>query len=333
MNWSVAYFLVVVVIEDMSEDEENDTSCAYCGMEEGVDDTKLKHYDGCDLVKYCSDECHQLRKSDIENECKIIAAALARDKLLFTQPESTHMGDCPICCLPLLIDLSKSTFIACCSNYICNGCRHATTKRAVELSSNYESIVQACPFCREPIPKTIEEADKQLTKRIEANDPVALREEGADQCRRGNYTGAFEYWSKAAQLGDADGHYQLAKLYHNGDGVERDRGKEFHHMEKAAIGGHPKARYTLGSYEKMYGNTERAVKHWVIAAAQGEPLSIDMLMDAFKSGFVRKEVLAASLRAQQAAVDATKSPQREEAEEFQRGSLARRMEHIKLDEK
>ena len=31
-------------------------------------------------------------------------AAVLRDELLFKQPESSHLGDCPICCLPLPLD-------------------------------------------------------------------------------------------------------------------------------------------------------------------------------------------------------------------------------------
>ncbi len=61
---------------------------------------------------------------------------------------------------------------------------------------------------------------------------------------------------------------------------------------------------------------ERAVKHLIIAATHGEDKSIKKLMDAFKRGFVEKEDLAAALRAHQAAVDETKSPQREKVEEF-----------------
>lgn len=36
-------------------------------------------------------------------------------------------------------------------------------------------------------------------------------------------------------------------LYHCGDGVEKDKGKEIHHTEEAAIRGHPKARFLLAS--------------------------------------------------------------------------------------
>ena len=33
---------------------------------------------------------------------------------------------------------------------------------------------QKCPFCRRPSPDTDEEVNKNLMKRIEANDPVAM---------------------------------------------------------------------------------------------------------------------------------------------------------------
>eukprot|EP00984_Skeletonema_dohrnii_P022749 scaffold11856_cov96-Skeletonema_dohrnii-CCMP3373.AAC.1 len=56
------------------------------------------------------------------------------------------------------------------------------------------------------------------------------------------------------------------------------------------------------------------MKHWIIAAALGHDGSLDALKDRYKDGLVSKEDFAAALRAHQAAVDATKSPQREEAE-------------------
>ena len=81
----------------------------------------------------------------------------------------------------------------------------------------------------------------------------------------------------------------------------------------AAIAGHPDARYNLGSVEWQNGRMDRAVKHYIIAAKQGCDHAIKTLMDEFREGCVEKEVLAAALRAYQAAVGATKSPQREKA--------------------
>ena len=89
----------------MSE-EVVDTCCASCGIAE-IDDIKLVPCDECDLVQYCSDECREDHNPEHEDECKKRAAEL-RDELLFKQPESTHEGDCPICCLPLPLDETKS---------------------------------------------------------------------------------------------------------------------------------------------------------------------------------------------------------------------------------
>eukprot|EP00985_Skeletonema_marinoi_P006183 scaffold2689_cov70-Skeletonema_marinoi.AAC.6 len=178
-----------------------------------------------------------------------------------------------------------------------------------------ERLKNKCPFCRQLVSSTKKEADRKTMKRIEVNDPVALRQWGYRRYSEGDYKGAFEYWSKAAKLGDAGAHYELSHSYkEEKGGVEKDEKLELYHLEEAAIGGHPTARYNLGCHEWNNGNTERAVKHWIIAATQGHDDSIKPLMDEFRSGIVSKDDLAAALRAHQAAVDATKSPQREVAE-------------------
>jgi hypothetical protein len=86
-------------------------------------------------------------------------------------------------------------------------------------------------------------------------------------------------------------------------------------IEEAAIAGQPQARLALGNDEWDNNNDQRAVKHWIIAATQGDDRSILTLMALFKMGCLSKEDLAAALRAHHAAVDATKSPQRKAAEE------------------
>jgi len=87
-----------------------------------------------------------------------------------------------------------------------------------------------------------------------------------------------------------------------------------YHLEKAAIGGHPGARYNLGCYEGRNDMSDRAVKHFTIAANLGHDESIQMLKECYKRGLVSKEDFAAALRAHQAAVEAAKSPQRDAAE-------------------
>ena len=287
------------------------TVCASCGIA-GIDDVKLKQCNGCYLVRYCGIECQREHWRQHKRECKKRAAKL-RDELLFRQPESTHVGDCPLCCLPLPLDRSKSSMCSSCSIVTCNGCEYANSIREFEMR-----LERSCPFCR-ATPSTLEECGKLRMKRVKVNDPLALRVEGVKWHKKGVHIRAFEYLSKAAEFGDLEAHCKLAFLYQLGRGVEQDKGKCIYHLEKAAIGGHPFARYNLGWHENKNGNFDRAVKHWIIAAAQGEDDSIKALMNAFKNGFVEKEGLAAALRAHQAAVDETKSPQREVAEKFYLG--------------
>eukprot|EP00986_Skeletonema_menzelii_P006078 scaffold2303_cov141-Skeletonema_menzelii.AAC.12 len=101
-----------------------------------------------------------------------------------------------------------------------------------------------------------------------------------------------------------------------GQGVERDDKKSLYHTEQAAIGGHVKARYNLGCIENERGNIERSMKHHMIAVKLGHDDSLQGLKNGFKMGMVSKDVFATALRAYQAAVNAMKSPQREEAEKF-----------------
>src|SRR6056300_1567949 len=194
---------------------EADEVCANCGKA-AVDDVKLKICTACKLVKYCSVECQKNHWSKHKKACKKRAAEI-RDDNLFRQPDESYLGECPICCLPLPLDLSKSAVTSCCCKRICDGCSHANKQREWE-----QGLEQKCAYCREPLPDTQEEAEKILMKRVKANDPAAIRQIG-DKCfREGDFEGAFEYLTKAAELGDIDGHYNLSVLYHNGKGVEKD---------------------------------------------------------------------------------------------------------------
>jgi hypothetical protein len=278
--------------------------CASCGTA-AVDDIKLKNCDGgCDLVKYCSDTCEANHRPQHEKMCKKRLAEL-RDDNLFTQPDESHMGECSICCLPLPIDPSKSTFMSCCSKYICNGCDYANQVREYEAG-----LEPRCAFCREPAPKSKEESEKRIMKRIKKNCPVAMCHMGKKRYHAGDYDKAFVYFTTAAELGDAGAHYNLSCLYRDSEGVEKDMKKLVYHLEEAAIAGHPKARFYLGIHELKNGRLERARKHWIIAANLGHDQSLKGLKDLYAEGYASKEEYANALRAYQAAVDATKSEER-----------------------
>ena len=285
--------------------------CASCGIA-GVDEIKLKDCGcgGCDLVRYCSVYCQGDHWPKHEEKCKKRAAEL-KDELLFKQPEGNHFGDCPICFLPLPIDISKSVLYACCSKRICDGCDVANQIREYE-----RRLERKCPFCRNAMPKTDKEIDELWTKRVEANDPIAIGQVGGVRYEKGDYEAAFEYLTRAAALGYVDAHNRLSVLYHNGQGVEKDEKKQLHHTEQAAIAGHPRARHNLGWFEWQNGQYDRAAKHFIIAAKLGFEASLKAVRTCYKDGHVSEEDLEAAFRAYQAAIAAMKSPQREEAAEF-----------------
>jgi TPR repeat protein len=134
----------------------------------------------------------------------------------------------------------------------------------------------------------------------------------------GDYISAFEYWTKAAALGDADAHSRLAVRYSNGEGVEKDEEKAVYHWEEAVIGGHPNARCSLAFCEIEIGRHDRAVKHFIIAANLGSDLSMKALWKCYAEGYISKDDLTVTLRTHQAAINATKSSQRKAAEEAER---------------
>ena len=301
--------------ERMSEEEEAEVAadsmlvcCASCGIKE-VDEVKLRKC-ACNLVKYCSVDCQKIHRPQHKRACKKRAVEL-RDELLFKQPERSHFGDCPICCVPLPLDPMKSTVNTCCSKAICDGCDYAN------MTLGESSHV--CAFCRHPVPNTQEEADKNNMRRVEANDPVAIRQMGLARYKARDFDRAFEYYTRAAELGDAHAHYHLSIMYLKGE-REEDEKKYTHHLEEAAIGGHPIARYNLAITEERKDRAERAVKHYAIAANLGYDLSLDQLKKAYACGLVEKEDLAAAFRKHKAAKDAMDTPRRKAAEAFMAGS-------------
>ncbi len=298
-----------------AEDEEKMEAntmmcCASCGKIE-VDDVKLKICTACKLVKYCSIECQKDHRSQHKRACKKRAREI-REGELFRQPDESYLGECPICCLPIPLDQSKFSINTCCSKRICKGCEYATMLHDEEEGLEH----QKCPYCREPLPDTQEECDQNTIVRVKANDPLALCETGKKSFDEGDHEGGIQYYVKAAALGYAEAHFNLSCMYHEGRGVEKDNKKRVYHLEEAAIGGHHLARYNLGCVENASRRIDRAGKHFIIAAKLGYDAALEHVKEGFQMGIVSKEDYEAALRGHQAAVDATKSQQRDAAAEY-----------------
>ena len=202
---------------------EADEICASCGITP-VDDIKLKECDGCDLVKYCSDKCREEHREPHEEDCKKRKAEL-RDKELFEQPEKTCYGECPICFIPMPLDLQKSSFYSCCCKFVCDGCVVADYKNSGNTN---------CPFCREPTVNG-DENEKRILERVKVNDPNALRQMGGNHYGEGNRDEAIGYLEKAAELVDARACYLLGCMYYFGEGVEKNEEKGISLMRRRPL--------------------------------------------------------------------------------------------------
>ena len=285
--------------------------CADCGVAGGA---SLKVCKPCMLVRYCNADCQRNHWPKHKEECKLRAAEL-RDEALFKDPPPKE--DCPICFLPMPVSLiccmslppatvlsvpiydyaeaneelaaeATEEYYTCCGKTICGGCIHSFNK-----SGNNEK----CPFCKaEIISKTDEEDNKDLMKRVQANDATAIYALGSYYYYgiRGlqqDRTKAMGLMTKAAELGYSVAHNQLGNAY-------RERGdlkKAKIHTEAAAMAGHEVARNNLGSIEGNSGNMDRAVKHWIIAASAGYYTAMHILRVEFEKGRVSRDQIDSSL--------------------------------------
>ena len=308
-------------VEDLSMNNDMMmlTTCANCGKE-GSNINNICNK--CKAATYCNASCKkkhrskhkvacerrvaELHEEELERERR--AAELHDDEKLFKQPPPAE--DCPICMLPLPSLTTGRKYRSCCGKMICSGCIHAVAKR--------DGGVGLCPFCRDPTP-TPDEMIEQMKKRMEVDDAEAMHNLGCcyshgDYGLTQDHAKALELYHQAGELGLAKSYYNIGNSYFEGYGVERDEKKAKYYWELAAIGGHVVARHNLGCLDP--GNTDRALKHLIIAAGFGYNRSLEKIKQMFMNGEATKEDYAKPLRAYQTYLLEIKSPQRDEAAAF-----------------
>ena len=233
------------------------------------------------------------------------------DKELFKQPPPRD--ECPICMLPLPVDILERQGTNRCGKLLCNGCIYT-----IEREDNRG----LCPFCRTPNATSDREATERLKKRAsEANDADAIFIRGYEYYNgeRGftqNYNKANKLFLRAGKLGCAEGYSKIGYAYRNGQGVERDENKAKYYYELAAMGGCVNARQNLGLWEDEAGNVDRAMKHLMISAGAGWDNSVKKIQQFFLEGHATKDDFEKALRAHKGAKDEMKSAQRDAAAAF-----------------
>ena len=234
------------------------------------------------------------------------------DDELFKQPPPKE--DCPICLLCLPTVEKGSTYYECCGKTICTGCCHAPVKDNLGNEINEKK----CPYCRTPVPTSIEEYKERLRKRVQLGDAEAIYtlgnyyydgEYGFPQ----DYDKAFELLVQAGGLGHVKAYNNAGYAYEKGRGVEINEKKANHYYKLAAIRGNVTSRYNLGVHEEDEGNMNRSLKHYMIAAEGGEPDSLKQIRKLYTNGHATKDDYAKALRAYQAYLVEIKSTQRDAA--------------------
>jgi len=289
--------------------DNNDNMCANCGKgEEGS--VSLKACGACTSIRYCSNDCHcqKAHRSQHKKECRKRAAEL-HEEALFKQPPPR--GDCPICFLRVPSLYTGQRYMTCCGKIICSGCIHAGGMAGDD---------QLCPFCRAPTPLD-EEIIERTRKRMEFNDATAIYNLGSHYAE-GRYglpqdmDNVLELWHRAGELGNAEAYYNIGTAYWYGRGVVRDKKKVVHYYELAAMGGDEMARHNLGNAEVRAGNTERALKHYMIAVGSGHDASLKTIQKLYSSGCATKADYMKALKAYQSYLEEIKSDDRDKAAAF-----------------
>ena len=284
-----------------------DSVCANCDKGEECSGD-LKSCTACQMVKYCNRDCQIAHRPQHKKACKKRATELF-DKKLFK--EHPPREDCPICFLPLPLDLGQSAFESCCGKLICSGCTHSMRETGGEN-------MMLCPFCKTPNAESDEEEVRRTEKLMERGDAHAFNQLARyyDDGTMGlpqDQAKANELYLKAGELGHAEAYYNLGCSYRTGDGVEIDTKKAKQYWELAAMNGSEQARHNLGCMERQTGNDQRVKKHFLLAARAGHKGSLENIKQGFMKGLVTKEEYANTLREYQKSRDEMKSEARDKA--------------------
>ena len=126
----------------------------------------------------------------------------------------------------------------------------------------------------QPKEKTVEDKSKEEDSLIANMDSATVFERCKLYYSSENYTEAFKYCKKSAEEGILGAQFDLASMYHNGEGVKQDYFKAVEWYQKAAEQGNAYAQFNLGvMYDNGLGVKQdyfKAVEWNQKAAEQGD---------------------------------------------------------------
>lgn len=234
--------------------------------------------------------------------------------------------DCPICMLPMPLDIMEVTYSSCCGNSFCNGCLHDLILADVKegRSTVEESRARFCPFCRTECvaEDDILKYDMKLAKSGHRHAIYLVGgshfdgEHGLTQ----NKAEGIKWWRRATEAGSPEAAHRLGCCSEEGDGVEQDNDKALECYKKAAERGDVDAFVSIGSLLAQKGEIEEALLNYRKAALCGlsEPESLLSLLEkGYSDGYMTKEEYDFTLRENKKVRNEMKSESREMAKELE----------------
>jgi TPR repeat protein len=213
--------------------------------------------------------------------------------------------ECPICLRVLPLHPKLSTYVTCCGKTLCGGCefQHKIKRLEQAAEEGQKLVPPMCAFCRTTAPKDDEEILLRLRKRVEHEDPQAMRNL-AGVYSNGRYglrvdqAKCIDLIRQSAGLGYPPAQYQLGHFYCTGKmGFEQNQEEAFKYFEKAAEGGDLISRHILGDIEFGNGDYVAAMRHWRLSASGGRRSSMEGLITCFEDGLLHHADLAETLLA------------------------------------
>ena len=257
------------------------------------------------------------------------------------EPESSHR-ECPICYHRLPLKKIEHVYHACCGEVICNGCVVGKQRTQLkepqfkELGFNIEDTtpeegqfclielfgmkIYVCPYCRAPPPQSEQELLQRIYDRIEIRNDrdytIALNQLGTHykdgECGLPqNLKKAEELFKEAYDLDDPVAAWNLYCIYDNEE-------KEVECLQRGEMLGSVDCIQELAIHAYDSGNMENFARLCVKSVRLGgDTHDINDLWSCYRHNLLSKDVVATTLRANQALKDEVTTKRRDFANRYE----------------
>ena len=255
--------------------------------------------------------------------------------------------ECPICYHVLPFDATEHIYHDCCGRLICDGCVigkqrtqlkepqpqfkdlgkiiEGTTPEVEQfrLIKKHGNNIYVCPYCRAPLPKREEESLQRLYTRIEIHNDrdytIAVNLLGMyfekGQCGLPqNLKKAEELYKEACDLGEPDAAWNLVVLYRN-HYSDQKKNAEIEYLQRGDMLGSVNCIQELAYEARDSGNEEEFARLWLKSVRLGgDEVNLWWF---YRRNLISKDVIATTLRANQAIKDEVKTKRRSFAQRYQ----------------